>query len=732
MFSPGARRIEYYFHLCSMKLFQCCLIICVSITSLAQVPESFSGLRCAGEIPEDFTIAFHDKYERDLNSNLASGDLQRRDAREFAAITNYYNHNLLQGGGVLYGDPLSSYANKILDYLLEDEPDLRDEVRVYTIRSSHVNAYSTKDGIIFITLGLMAKIENEAQLAFVLAHEVGHYTKQHVLQSFSDQKEIWSNSGSYRGMDWEERSLTSFQHSREAEFEADDEGLEIFRNSAYQLDDIYSGFEVLLRGYLPIAEQPFDFERLQSDSFRITDRFFIDVVDEILAEEDIDDTKNTHPNVKKRKEAIRKSVGKQSDSTGRSFVVGNEAEFLRIRDLARFDMVNSFIRNANYLSALYHIQVLRETYPDHTFLRKAELMCWASIQMYINNRQKRDYSTGYRDLQGELQGLYYFGSKMSKKGINAIAVRFIWTHTDGLEEDEFVQALKAQCMRELPKGGYDRGDFRRTYPKPRTTSKKRRPKKYDFVKIAFVDLFQDSTFKQAYNDAFNQAEQDEFHEEFDDDEEEDVVADRSVEGVYSYYGLSGVDRLLFFNPRFFRVDFRKEQDQMFLRSDAQQTDLKERTEKLSGMAGVDLITVNDNQSDEFDTEAFNDFVTLNDWFREEVQFEGTGFTSFSTPALKKVREKYQTDYLGVNYVWHFTDRKEFSPLAAFVSALYVLPFPYYLYWQFKPDHQLNYTFAVFDLKKGDIGFYDSKVFSSKYRKDIINAHLFNSFNQLNR
>ncbi|MBO6514942.1 MAG: M48 family metallopeptidase [Bacteroidia bacterium] len=709
-------------------------LIYSSVWLYAQVSTDFTRMKCAGPIPSDFTTTFKEKYTLDFDQQRAN--LQRGDAKEFAVMANYYNHNLLQSGSVLYGDPISTYCNKVLDRLLKEDEELRSEVRVYTIKSNHLNAYSTSDGIIFVTLGLIARVQNEAQLAYVLAHEIGHYHKKHVFKAFVDQKEIWSNSGSYRNMEWEERTLTTFQHSRDAELEADIEGLTLYLNAGYPPNEIDTSYDVLLNGYLPIAQKPYDFTLLEDDSFRIPNSFFIDAVDDIMADENVDDTRHTHPNVKTRKETAQKRISDYNDEATEKkiFWVGSKQEYDGIQRLARFEMVNTFIRNNNYMEALYHIQVLQVKDSGYVFLQKAEMMCWAGIQKFINNRQKKAYSTGYRDLQGELQAVFYFASKMSKKGINALAVRRIWDIAEDLDSDAYVNTLKEQCVLDLPRAGYKRSFFRQTYPRPtREGGTTRKPKKYDFVRIAFVELFKDTSFSRLYGEAFNNWN--DLQNQGGDEvlfTSEEVVADADVRGVNSYYGLSGVDRMLYLSPKFFRLDFRKEQDAMFLASEIQQRDLEKRTSDLARRAGVDLVNINQSSKNGYTTEEFNDFMLLSDWLREETNYNGRDFYSFTTPYLDELRDVYQTDYLGFNNVWHFTDRKEFSLVTALVSALYVIPLPFYLYWQFKPEQHMDYLFAVFDLKNGEMEFVDSKSFSSRYRKDLINSHLFNSFNQLRR
>ena len=48
-----------------------------------------------------------------------------------------------------------------------------------------INAFALPGGKVFITRGLLAELENEAQLTGVLGHEIGHVTAQHVGQQMT-------------------------------------------------------------------------------------------------------------------------------------------------------------------------------------------------------------------------------------------------------------------------------------------------------------------------------------------------------------------------------------------------------------------------------------------------------------------------------------------------------------------------------------------------------------------
>jgi beta-barrel assembly-enhancing protease len=717
----------------NMIRFLTLLIYLISFTFIhAQPWQDFSRLKCVGEMPDDFRSAFSDKYKTDILNNQSETDLNRKDAQEFAVLTNYYNHRLLTGGSVLYGDQVSSYANQILDKLLVELPNLRDQLRVYTIKSNHVNAYSTNQGIIYITLGLVGKVQNEAQLAYVLAHEISHYNNRHVLQSFENQKEIWAKGGSYRDLDVEEKTLTSYKYSREAEFEADKEALIYYQQAGYSTTEIYTGFDVLLHGYLPIAEKEYSWEKLENDSLKISDYYLIDSVAPIKDNDDVEDEMLTHPNIQKRKKAVEKELSENdSTSSGVNYVVKTEQQFTSIRNIVRLEMLNSFVRTGNYVSALYHIQVLEAEFGDHPFLKRMELMCWYGMQKMATNQQKKMYSRGYRKVEGEEQAVYYFASKMPKRGINILATKFIWEQTEGMVKDSFISNIRKQSVRHLSQTV--KKDFLYEEYKVKSESKrKRKPKKIDFLKIAFVELFKNDDFKQAFNEAYGENSTDEDDSDDEYEESNERLADSYVPGVSSYYGLSDVSKLIFLSPKFYRIDLRKDLDQRLITSDHEEADLQERSNRLSKLAGIELVTLDEPNPEDKTTEAFNDYMFLRDWLREEALYGGIGFYSFSTQYLTDIRQKYDTDYLGLNYVSHFTERNQFNAGYLFLAGLTIYGLPFYVYWQVRPLHNLDYAFVVFDLKAGDVGFYDLKSFPARYKKGVINSHLYNSFNQLNR
>jgi beta-barrel assembly-enhancing protease len=64
------------------------------------------------------------------------------------------------------------------------------EIRVYVLDRSFFNASMGPNGYAEVWSGLLLRCQNEAQLAFVLGHEIGHYYEDHSIEAFKSDKNI--------------------------------------------------------------------------------------------------------------------------------------------------------------------------------------------------------------------------------------------------------------------------------------------------------------------------------------------------------------------------------------------------------------------------------------------------------------------------------------------------------------------------------------------------------------
>jgi beta-barrel assembly-enhancing protease len=62
------------------------------------------------------------------------------------------------------------------------------DVRVHVVRTPQFNASMAPNGMMQVWSGLLLRVENEAQLAAVIGHELGHYLERHAVERMRDIK----------------------------------------------------------------------------------------------------------------------------------------------------------------------------------------------------------------------------------------------------------------------------------------------------------------------------------------------------------------------------------------------------------------------------------------------------------------------------------------------------------------------------------------------------------------
>src|SRR5438874_3714401 len=120
-----------------------------------------------------------------------------------------------------------------------------------------VNAFALPGGFIYVTRGIFAHLNSEAELAGVVGHEIGHVTARHSVSQLSKQQltQLGLAVGTIASPDFERfAGLASaglgvlfLKYSRDAERQADDLGLRYMRRVNYDPREMPHVFEMLTR-----------------------------------------------------------------------------------------------------------------------------------------------------------------------------------------------------------------------------------------------------------------------------------------------------------------------------------------------------------------------------------------------------------------------------------------------------------------------------------------------------
>lgn len=118
----------------------------------------------------------------------ASFNLKKPSQQEEVQLGREITGNLLGASALVKDDSLQQYVNQVGRWvaLQSERPDLPWHFGV--IESNDVNAFAAPGGYVIITKGLYRKLGSEADLAGVLAHEIGHVIKKHHLKVIQKQQ----------------------------------------------------------------------------------------------------------------------------------------------------------------------------------------------------------------------------------------------------------------------------------------------------------------------------------------------------------------------------------------------------------------------------------------------------------------------------------------------------------------------------------------------------------------
>lgn len=131
----------------------------------------------------------------------------------------------------IYTDPqIASYVDRVGQRLVpySARPDIPYTFQV--VRDDSINAFATMGGYVYVHTGLMKAAENEAELASVVAHEIGHIAGRHALKQMRENA-IAQGVLSATGLDTSRAVAIGVElalsrpNSREDEYEADEYGL---------------------------------------------------------------------------------------------------------------------------------------------------------------------------------------------------------------------------------------------------------------------------------------------------------------------------------------------------------------------------------------------------------------------------------------------------------------------------------------------------------------------------
>lgn len=703
-----------------MKLYlYCTLLSFVSQLHVVAQQQEFYPLSAKGEIPLDFsTFTIEKIFEQHHNHEEEFSELSRRDQKLFLRAVHQGIDEILRSGTVLFGDPATVYINKLGKRIIGDDESLMN-LRFYTLKTNVVNAFSTNQGIIFVSQGLLAQVNSEAQLAFVLAHEIAHYIERHVIIGFKENLELMNSPTSIS-----EKVKRYSVYSKDKEYEADRIGIQLYNKAGYNLNDLFSVFDLLIFSYLPFDSKEVKRDYFNSDNLFLPESFFKKQLPEINAEEDYDDSRSTHPNIKSRKDQLSGEIGKYEAWDSLSSLTSNE-EFEYARSLCRMEQIRNNLYEFDYIGAMYNIVLLEDRLKDNLHFKRYKAQAWLGLLSFKISGKFSNIAISINGIQGEQHQMHHVIRALNRRQLSTLAIRNIYdlkhqnsddeqidaiyqTAIKLLSEDErfklkdfyvitYQQALDLYGPNVVPNDGND-GDNPNQLDKVALAQQRL---KYgigfdgkipdeEFYKFALADISQDKEFSRLFDKAVRE------RKEKNEKSEELLLLNKKQRRklVYSEQAdlfRSDIKNLILLEPRGFAVK-KNEFDVVY--AELLELKLKDVFESLE----VDFMTVHKIGSKELkgaSADIYNEKSVLMSTLTQLLEYEDLVLFPVDYEAVQELRKKYNTDKVAFIVLENYHEPRilNLSIISAFTM------FPLLSVFSFKASNLIVFNVILFDLKK---------------------------------
>ena len=730
----------------------------------------YSPLKCAGEVPEDFLKPSYKKYDKEVEKISNNKTVSKKDRKmqiDFALLTSYKVDEILMSGKVLYGNKVSNYINEVASKLLVSEPSLKSKMRFYLLNVPYANAFATNNGIVMVTTGLIAQLENEAQLAFVLSHEISHFKLEHSFESYKKSQDILTGK-KYDDLGTDEKLVKILKYSKEHEAEADVEGLKIFAKAGYDKNESIKMMDILLYSYLPFDEIPFPKDFFNDSFYKLPAQYFPDSATPISAVEDEDDEENSHPNIDFRKSNLRKYI--KGDKGELNFF--GKDKFEEIVKICRYEMGFLLIVRGSYIKAFYHAFLLSQTYGETTFSSELSIASMYGInkwkQALLRNDEEEEIKGDDKNYEGEISVPFYLFMSMKQDEFNILSSKYINqiysknqtsyaykvmcdSYTDLLYAHKYVVAdfnLKAEEV-EIENSENENDSVKDVTKKDVKIrkgfeSKVRKIKKSKkiaqassntkYYKNAFVMNFKDLSFTAFFDSidrrviALKKVEEDlglsELRSEPERRYRQLIVDDNKAQRKRGK--ALGIDSVIVFAPSFSAVYY--DYDEIEAKIDNMSDEKKsiEMTKFIESMSksidlNVNVIDINQRQS--LTSEQFNRFSMISSWVSEKYSHADKADPLFSQKYIDTLIEQDGYKNVCLTGFSYKSVKRMFDATIVVYSLLLWPSFPFVMSYQADTDKKLDYFNVVLDMKTGEQKMVVFRSIKRRPKSKIINMQL---------
>ncbi|MCB0380105.1 MAG: M48 family metallopeptidase, partial [Flavobacteriales bacterium] len=185
------------------------------------------------------SVSFYTKHKKEAKANLDNSLLY---------LNQFSKKDIFESGTIAYNyEIIENYLNEIVKKITPKELIEKYNIHVYPSKETEINAYAMYDGSIMFNIHNFIYLNNEAEVAHILAHEVGHQIQEY---NATDEWLAYMNSGIFS-----DKKRKFEKASQNAEIDADYKAAIMLTASGYNneagisVEELFLKLETNLKNY---------------------------------------------------------------------------------------------------------------------------------------------------------------------------------------------------------------------------------------------------------------------------------------------------------------------------------------------------------------------------------------------------------------------------------------------------------------------------------------------------
>ena len=305
--------------------------------------------------------------------------------------------------------PIYEYVNTVFKKIVKFNPQIGFK-KVIIVKTESVNAFTAGEGIIYLNLGLLYRIQSEEQLAYILCHEFSHdklnHFEKNVREYVSERTDKEKDKKIKEILKKQYNHVTNLnkllipdlladsKRRRSCEFAADSLGMKFYVKAGYNPNYVKSAFDVLasseheidtlefdLKNQLRLNEKIIDLKKLTVEKYESSLGSFDESLDETAKQKEakkkeLHDLLRSHPFEKDR---IAK-IHTDNNVVNPIELKNTTPAFKETKMLFQKEMINYFLQTDQLGRLIFSNLILDKEYENDMYFLEAKIVAFLELQ----------------------------------------------------------------------------------------------------------------------------------------------------------------------------------------------------------------------------------------------------------------------------------------------------------------------------------------------------------------